>query len=63
MDMSSMDVSSMAGMHTPDMDAMHDQMLEQMPGETRAACDETHTQMGAAAAGIDPDEHSAHHDQ
>lgn len=70
MDMANMDMRSMAGMdmrstadmHTPEMDAMHTEMLAQMPEETRAACDEMHTQM-TAAAGTGPAEHSAHHDQ
>jgi hypothetical protein len=63
MDMSSMDMSSMAAMHTPEMDEMHSRMLDQMPAETRAACDELHTQMGAATAGTNPAEHFAHHDR
>ena len=61
MDMGSMDMRSMAAMHTPEMDAMHARMLEQMPEDMRAACDEIHTQM-TGMADCDPADHAAHHD-
>jgi hypothetical protein len=62
MDMTQMDMSSMAGMHTPEMDALHTQMLEQMPAEMRAACDELHTQITGEVNGEVAD-HAAHHDK
>lgn len=62
MDMGSMDMNSIAGMHTPEMDALHTQMLEQMPAEMRAACDEQHTQMTGEVNG-EPADHAAHHDK
>ena len=61
MDMSAMDMGSMAGMHSPEMDAVHTQMLEQMPEETRAACADMHAQMTTEAAN-GPTDHAAHHE-
>lgn len=43
-----------------EMDALHVEMLEQMPEETRAACTEMHAQMTTQAG--DPRDHAAHHD-
>jgi hypothetical protein len=54
-------MASMASMHTPEMDAMHDEMLGAMPEELREACDAAHNAMTAAADGESSDAHASHH--
>lgn len=49
-------------LRSPEMDAMHTEMLGTMPEEARAACDQMHQQMGAQDGSGVPD-HAAHHSQ